>query len=235
MLYQVDDGAGSQEESVAMLEEAKRQGITAVILTPHYRHGMFSYPKAQIEANYSELKKCADKLQIDLYLGTEYHVNSHIAEAFAEGRCHTLADGAYVLTEYAYESEFSYMRRMTQELILHGYRPVIAHVERYGCMVQDVERAAQLRDMGAWIQVNADAVLGMEGWAAKRYCKGLLKEGWADIIASDSHGINKRACHMGKCYDYIERKYGRDRAELLLCRNPAEIISKEDIIHGKSV
>jgi protein-tyrosine phosphatase len=224
MLYQVDDGAGGLEEAVSMLVEARQQGITEVILTPHYRHGMFSYPNAQIEANYATLKKYADKLQMGLYLGTEYHVNSQIAEAFSTGRCHTLADGAYVLTEYEYETDFSYIRRMTQELILHGYRPVIAHAERYGCLVQDVELAAQLQDMGAWIQVNADAVLGMESRAAKRYCRSLLKEGWVDVIASDSHGIHKRTCHMGDCYDHIERKYGHEYAETLFHRNPEKVI-----------
>ena len=49
LLYGVDDGAKTIEESVAMLEAAKEQGISAMILTPHYRHGMFAYPKEEIE------------------------------------------------------------------------------------------------------------------------------------------------------------------------------------------
>lgn len=224
LLYQVDDGAGSLEESAAMLGEAKAQGIEAIILTPHYRHGMFSYPKDTIEAHYIELKKYADKLGVGLYLGSEYHVNSHIVEAFDTGRCHTLADTRYVLTEYAYHSEYAFIRQMSQKLILHGYRPVIAHVERYGCMVDNAELAQMLQEMGAWIQVNADAVLGLEGRTAKKYCKKLLEEGWVDIVASDSHGIKKRACHLKKCYDHVQKKYGADYAEQLFCDNPAEIL-----------
>ena len=34
-LYGVDDGSGSLKQSLDMLREAKRQGIEAVILTPH--------------------------------------------------------------------------------------------------------------------------------------------------------------------------------------------------------
>ena len=49
MTYGVDDGSKSIEESVAMLQEAKNQGIKAIILTPHYRHGMFTYPIEEIE------------------------------------------------------------------------------------------------------------------------------------------------------------------------------------------
>lgn len=224
LLYQVDDGAGSLEESAAMLGEAKAQGVEAVILTPHYRHGMFAYPKDTIEAHYIELKRYADKLGVRLYLGSEYHVNSSIVEAFDAGRCHTLADSRYVLTEYAFHSEYAFIRKMSQELLLHGYRPIIAHAERYRCMAENAQLAQSLQELGVWIQLNADAVLGLEGRAAKKYCKKLLEEGWADVIASDSHGIKKRACHLKKCYDYLRRKYGDDYAKLLLCNHPAEIV-----------
>ena len=91
LLYGVDDGAKTIEESVAMLEAAKEQGISAMILTPHYRHGMFAYPKEEIEEHFRILEPYAQKLGIYLALGTEYHVNSHIVEALDSGRCRTMA------------------------------------------------------------------------------------------------------------------------------------------------
>jgi protein-tyrosine phosphatase len=115
---------------------------------------------------------------------------------------------------------------MTQELLLHGYVPVIAHVERYQCIVDDPEAADRLREMGAWIQVNADAVVGLEGAAARRFCKKLLKADRVDVIASDSHGVDKRACHLDKCYQMLAKKYGEEYAERLFYRNPAKIIAE---------
>lgn len=224
LLFGVDDGSPTIEESVKMLEEAKKQGIDRIILTPHYRHGMFAYPKADIEQNYKALEPYAIRLGIQLFLGTEYHVNTQIVEAFDNGKCHTLADTRYVLTEYAHHSEYQFIKQMTQELIFHGYRPIIAHVERYECMVEDLYRADELQEMGALIQVNADAVLGLEGHGPKKYCKKLLKEGLVDMIASDSHGIDKRACHMEKCFSYIQKKYGADYANDLFVEGPAEIL-----------
>ena len=70
LLYGVDDGAKTIEESVAMLEAAKEQGISAMILTPHYRHGMFAYPKEEIEEHFRILEPYAQKLGIYLALGT---------------------------------------------------------------------------------------------------------------------------------------------------------------------
>lgn len=59
---------------------------------------------------------------------------------------------------------------MTQELVLHGYIPVFAHVERYGALA-DLQLAEELRNLGAWITVNADAVLGLEGMAQRNTVK----------------------------------------------------------------
>ena len=97
-------------------------------------------------------------------------------EYYRKGRCHTLGDSRYILTEYTHGTEYSYIAQMTQEALRNGYIPIIAHAERYGCMVEKIQRAEELRDMGAWIQNNADAVLGLEGRGPKKYCKKLLKE-----------------------------------------------------------
>ncbi len=224
MLFGVDDGADSIEESVKMLSEAKKQGITDIILTPHLRHGMFRYEKDLVEANYQSLLPYAKKLGVGLYLGCEYHVNTEIMDAYGKGRFHSLADRKYILTEYSSVSEYSFLVKMTQEVMRHGFVPVIAHVERYGCLQEDIERVAELQDMGAWIQVNADAVLGLEGRGPKRFCKELLEEGWVDVIASDAHGVKNRACHMEKCFSYVSKKFGRNYATELMEHNPRKII-----------
>ena len=223
LLYGVDDGAQTIEESIAMLKVAKEQGVQTMILTPHYRHGMFAYPEDRIKEHFEMLKPYAEKLELQIFLGCEYHVNSQITEAFDSGRCHTLADTKYVLTEYSYQSEFSYIYKMTEELILHGYFPIIAHVERYRCMVENINLAAELQDMGAMIQMNADAILGLEGWGSKRYCKKMLQEELVDLVASDSHGIAERVNHMRKCYEAIAKKFGEDYAKELMHDNPIKI------------
>ena len=226
LLYGVDDGAKTIEESAAMLQEAKNQGISAIILTPHYRHGFFAYPKEEIEEHFMRLSGVAKGLGIKITLGTEYHVNSHIVEAFDRGRCRTLAGTRYVLCEYSHVSEYSYIYQMSQELIFHGYIPVLAHVERYQALY-DLAAAEELKNLGVWITVNADAVLGLEGSASKRYCKKMLKEDYVDVIASDSHGIKNRACHMLKCFEMVSKKFDDDLADRLFISNPSKILMGE--------
>lgn len=220
----VDDGAKNREESVAMLRDAGQQGIEAVVFTPHYRHGMFSYNKEEIEKQYHQLVELTEELGINLYIGCEYHVNSDMIHAFQTGRCHTLADSDYVLTEYSYKTEYSYMAQHTQQLLSCGYIPVIAHVERYECIQKKPMLCEELADMGAWIQVNADSILGKDGFLVKQVCKKLLKKGCVDVIASDAHNMKDRPNNMGRCYDYVVKKYGEGYADRLFYHNPRRII-----------
>jgi protein-tyrosine phosphatase len=224
LLYGVDDGAQTIEESIAMLCAAQEQGVEAIILTPHFRHGMFSYPNEIILENYEKLKAYAKEIGIGLALGTEYHVDFGIVDAFSGGRCRTLAGSRYILCEYSGDSEYSYLYSTAQELMLHGYVPVIAHAERCECITADIEGAARLRELGAWIQLNADAILGLEGMAAKKFCRRMLKAGYADVIASDSHDLSRRPCRLGKCRQAVVRKYGEEYAGRLFYGNPMEII-----------
>ncbi len=223
LLYDVDDGAKTLDESVEMLKRAKSQKIDRIILTPHLRHGMFRYDKAKIDSGFATLQPIAKEMGIDIRIGTEYHVDSGIIEAFKSGQCHTLADSAYVLAEYSHNSEFSFIYKMTQELILAGYIPVIAHVERYECLAENINNIEQIREAGALIQTNADAILGLEGRTTKKNCKKLLKNNLVDIVASDSHGIKNRICNLQKCHQYVEKKYSKEYAGALFERNPSKI------------
>lgn len=220
----VDDGARNLPEAVRMLREAEKQGVEAVILTPHYRHGMFRYDKREVEKNYQLLREEMWDTAVRLYLGCEYYADSKMLEAFQSGRCCTLAGSDYVLTEYPYEVDYAEVAGRTREVLLGGYIPVIAHVERYGCIQKKPLLCEELSDMGALIQVNADSVLGTEGMRIKRVCKKILKHGLADIIASDAHGVKARACHMRQCREYVEQKYGKKYADILFYRNPGRII-----------
>lgn len=223
ILYGADDGPEYIEESVEMLKDAKAQGVTAMIATPHYRHGMFSYAKNTVEQHFACLKSEAKKIGIELYLGTELHIDSMSVDHVESGRCHTLADTPYVLMEYKYDTPFPYIRESVQGMLRHGYVPVVAHVERYACM-EKRSNVEFLREIGAMIQVNADAIIGKDGFRAKMYTKKLLKEALVDFVASDSHGIQKRKSHMEKCQEYLYKRYDDRYVEKILEKNAEEIL-----------
>ncbi len=227
LLFGVDDGPETIEESVAMLKSAKAQGIDTMILTPHYRHGMFAYPHKAIAENFTSLCKYAAELGMNLHLGTEHHVNSMMIEYIESGKCRTLAGTRYVLAEYKHDTEFSYIKNSVQDLLRYGYIPIVAHVERYMCMHESLSNVELLRDLGAMIQVNADAVLGLDGGRIKRFVKKLLKQQYVDFVASDSHGLKQRANNMGKCAEYLYKKYHENYVDDILEGNARTLLHSD--------
>ncbi len=224
-LYQVDDGAKSYDETIAMLKEARRQGVTDIIMTPHFRHGMFPYEKRRIEENFIEARDAADFIGVNLYLGCEYHVDLDLVDHLLDGRIHSLGDTDFVLCEFSHVSLPGKIRQSMQDVIRAGYVPVIAHVERYDAFLKDYDFCKEMKDQGAMLQINADAVIGLDGRPMKKFCKEVIKRGLVDFVASDAHGIENRPMHMAEAKKYVEKKFGERMAEFLFEQNAECILA----------
>ena len=108
-----------------------------------------------------------------------------------------------------------------------GYTPVIAHIERYMCVLEDWKLALELKNMGAVIQVNAGSVIGDSGSKVKKFIKRLLKEEIVDVIGTDAHSNGRRSPRIQECAKYICRKFDEDYAKALLRDNAERILKGE--------
>lgn len=224
----VDDGPDHMEETLAMLRMEYEQGVRRIVLTPHFRRGYFETPRAVVKERYHEVKEqvLAAKMDLELHLGCEFHRLNNMAEMLMQEPAFCMAGTRYVLIEFSGSDTPEQIRSSVTELLIHGYRPVIAHAERYPAL-RDLKHVRFLADSGACIQVNAGAILGTEGWGSKKFCHRLLKEKLVDAIGSDAHGLRKRAPSLGPCADWLCRKFGEDTARRLLIENPQKIITNE--------
>ncbi len=235
IIYDVDDGARSLEESLAILREERRQGVTDIILTPHLRLGMFEASRDRVERHFKVLRHEAREHfpEMNLYLGCEFHSNMDMTDMLAEDARYRMAGTDYVLLEFSGAHPADYIRERTYSLISHGYRPIIAHCERCHPIYSSLRFAGELFDMGAELQVNADTVCGREGWSMKRFAVKLMKEGLLSYVGSDAHNLRDRAVHIGEARTYIEKKAGGSYARRLFEINPQRIVdascgTKED-------
>lgn len=224
ILYGVDDGSPDFETSCRMIDQMAQSGVSAVIATPHFRQSMFSYPLQKVEYAFARLHAYAAERHVSLFPGCEYHVSHEIFAHLENGRVHTLADTNYVLTEYSYTSELNRILHYTQDLIMCGWRPIIAHAERYELFQRKPKLAEEVLDAGAQIQVNADSVLGLDGRAVKKCSRRLLDLSLVHYIASDAHDLEERASHLSECYALVQKKYGEETAALLFEENPLHIL-----------
>ena len=94
-----------------------------------------------------------------------------------EQKVMTMAGSRYVLTEFSHNSEESYMRERLGALLSGGYKPIMAHIERYEATRNSLDFVEELADMGVYMQINADSITGKDGFFTKRYCNKIMKDG----------------------------------------------------------
>lgn len=220
----VDDGSQDIEESLEMLHIAADNGITDMILTPHYKKGRVGTPRQQIGELISELQNLAwqEGIEINLYPGTEIYYNSSLEEKLENGWLSRMNDTDYVLVEFSPMDTFQYIKNAIDDVFSLGYRPIIAHVERYQCMLGKVENVKVLHDMGCRIQVNAGSVAGNYGLPTKWFLKKLLKLHLVDYLGTDAHNTEGRKPEMEKCAKLVRKYCDKQYADEVLFENAAE-------------
>ena len=222
----VDDGAKNMDIALALIEKEIEAGVETIILTPHFRKEMFEPDMEDIWNAYDELLYETRYKNIRLYLGCEFHANMEMVETLDNDLRPTLADSRYVLTEFAHNSTRAFMKERADALLMSGYRPIIAHIERYRATRKDFDLIEDLIEMGCEVQVNADAIIGRDGLGAQRFCKKLMQEDMLHYVGSDTHNLRGRAPHLGECCEYLKKHMGRLYTSCIMRDNPSKIVEK---------
>lgn len=223
ILPYVDDGAQNLAEAQAMLEMQKSQGVKTIYCTPHLRQEMFETPQEKVDEKFVQLEEIATEMQMKLFLSREYHCDEGLLQLLHKEQIRPLADGVHVLIEFSNrhcpEDIFRYLAAVKAV----GLVPVIAHIERYDCLLQEPFLVDQLIQKGAWTQMNTSAILGKEGWKRKLFCKKILKRDQVYLIGSDAHHADWRVPNMGECAKFLHRKLSEEQINRLLFQNPVKL------------
>ena len=152
----LDDGPKDMDESLEVLREAARQGIDTMICTPHFHPGRYKVHAAQIAKSIQEVRMALIREHINLRLvaGQECYYYSGLVDELDSGNVLTMAGTSFVLVEFEPDALYTTLRRAVRELADAGYRPILAHYERYRCLDGDVGRLDELRGLGAMLQLN---------------------------------------------------------------------------------
>lgn len=217
----VDDGSADVEQSLSILSEFGKDGVTDVIFTPHYRNAFNKTPE-ELKAVFVKFKNAVAKrgIPVNVYLGQEIFVTDALRSQLKSGRVLTLNGTRYVLIEFDYEKPCEVCETV-YELVQAGYIPVVAHIERYSYL--SVDDAIEVKQTGGLIQVNADSIVGEN---RKRYyglIKKLFRLGLVDFVASDVHcgRINR----LAEAKRFVEKKFGSDASEVTFRINGERIIN----------
>lgn len=229
ILYGVDDGSTSLEESIKILEIASNNNVTDVVLTPHYiKETKFNTNNQSKEKIIKELKQELLKrnININLYLGNEVYIDKNLISLYKE--ISTINNSRYILIELPLTNKYLFLDEVLLELKNHNLVPIIAHPERYNHYYKNYDFYKSLVQKGCLLQGNIGSLYGLYGRKARKMLKELLKRNLIHVIASDIH-------HNYKIYkkninkDLLKIVKNKQIVEKLLEINPDKIINNKEI------
>jgi protein-tyrosine phosphatase len=216
-LCNVDDGAKSEEEMLAMVEAAYADGARFLLLTPHCHPGYFGENRQRIDESFCRLQDLArDRFpDLKLALGNELRYHKGCVNWLREGLCRTLNDSRYILVDFLADEEGKFICEALEQLLNSGYVPILAHAERYRRLNKNPKAIRSLRQKGVLIQIDARAPLGGYGICVRRRSISILKEGLADFVASDAHNCKSEPPGLSDCHTYVKKRWGEEYADYL--------------------
>lgn len=225
----VDDGARSVEAVVESVERMTRGGIRRLITTPHIRGSLTLDPR-RLEARLSEVSAAFDEAAAALenaHPEVEYRRGHEILldvpEVDLSDPRIRMAGTTFVLVEWPRLQIPPGSARVLQRLRSQGYRPIVAHPERYMGQANPLDMAGRWRRAGAYLQVNYGSLSGRYGNQANDIALRLLEAGVVDYLASDFHGKSGLKLYKEEAWEAL-RERGADEALDLMCRvNPSRV------------
>lgn len=184
ILFGVDDGVATLEESLAVLAFQESLGINDVWCTPHI---MEDTPNTTdgLRQRFEDLK-AAYNGSIRLHLAAEYMLDNLFEERFKAGDLLTMEDNT-VLVETSTWNPPPGLYDAFRALQKAGYRPLFAHPERYRYLSENGYE--NLYKMGIHFQLNIASVVGYYGETARKKALYLLEKGWYSDLGSDCHRL----------------------------------------------
>ncbi|MBO5852984.1 MAG: hypothetical protein J6Q74_04155 [Clostridia bacterium] len=194
----IDDGPKTADESLEMLLMQQKQGITDVVLTPHFllSHGSIEDFLAKRDVSFKilmeKIKESKLPININLHLGAEVRYDPNLIYSDISKLC--IGNTSYILLELAGSYPFNFEQTI-QWLISKGITPILAHIERYDYLFSNQKLLEELFDLGVIFQSNASSLKSVR---YARRVKKLIKQGYVRVLASDAHNTVTRLPELVK-------------------------------------
>ncbi|QQT27820.1 tyrosine-protein phosphatase [Sphingobacterium spiritivorum] len=188
LLPGIDDGSKSVEQSVKLIEGLQELGLNKFICTPHIMDGVYANTKDTIDAAYQKLKSTlvSRESKVELNFAAEHMIDQGLDVIIADNKLCGMPND-YVLIEMSYLAESKSLFRTIMDIQAMGYKPILAHPERYNYYHQNFKIFKQIKDAGCALQLNLLSVSRYYGSNVKTTALTLIKSGLYDFIGTDIH------------------------------------------------
>jgi len=236
ILFGVDDGAKTIEDTLEMLRIAQQDGLKKIITTSHCLPGLrYDNDRFTLRPVFDRCVELIKENQFDLELifGSELMATPLSLQWLKEDRIATINNTQWLLLELPWHSTNMFELdpdHYLKTVLDLGYKIMIAHPERYPTVQQNYGLMEKWRKMGCTFQVNRTSFYDDPDLIVREFAWKIMNDGYCDIIASDAHrhhGI--RVNKLSDIYATISTLYGEKTAKRLMCDNPQRMIDGLDL------
>ena len=231
IVYDVDDGSETIENSIEILKAAERAGFDTIILTPHYMQDYYEISKNEIAYKINKLQeKCREEnININLCQANEIYITNHIVELIKEYKASSINNGRYVLFELPMNEEPYNLLEVIFMLLENNKIPIIAHPERYSYVQKDPNKLIELIDAGVLFQMNYGSILGLYGKQIQKTSKLLLENNFIHFLGSDVHKTGNMYKKIEEIKKELQKILPQEKILDLTRRNAQKVINDEII------
>ena len=212
VIWGVDDGAETKEETYKMLREACADGIGRIICTPHVTPGVYEFPEEAFQEHFQDAVEYIGKegLPLQLYRGAELLWTENTPRLLREHQVATMAGTKYAMIEFSPTDSREKIYDALQKVAGAGFVPIIAHMERYPA----IGKVSQVKEMKsrfrAMVQINARSLTRKQPLMRRGFFDSLFKDGYVDFVATDTHSMPGRETCMTAGMTALREKYGEE-------------------------
>lgn len=185
----IDDGVKSWDESLNLLSQLSELGYKKLITTPHIIQSYYPNTPAKIREGVAELNRllAESNINIDVEAGAEYYLDEYFAKQ-VETKQDLLSFGnGYILIETPFMNKPIFLEETVFNLQANGFKPILAHPERYTYLQNNLELIKNLTSLGLFMQVNISSLTGYYSKEAQKLAKHLIDTNQIHFLASDIH------------------------------------------------
>lgn len=192
LLCGIDDGAQTIDDSMMLIQHLRELGYQKFITTPHiYRDIYPNTPQTILPKLDLVRKELAERnIDVEIHAAAEYFCDEAFEQYIEEKSLLTLGKKNFVLFEISFDEENANLGRAIFNMHLNGYKPVLAHPERYDYWHSDFSKYERMLDKDVLLQVNINSLTGQYGPMTKHIAEKLIEYNMVSFIGTDCH-------HMG--------------------------------------
>ena len=212
LLPGLDDGVADFDEALAVIQELRERGYQKLVTTPHIMSDTYRNDATIIQGRLKELNQFLGENRVDVTLeaAAEYYFDGWFFNEVNENKPLLTFGNGYLLFEMNYMTEPYQLKEFVFKATTNGYRPVLAHPERYQFMT--LEKAEDLRDRGVLMQLNMLSFLDFYSKPVRQIAQQFVDRGWVDFLGSDCHHLR----HAVLLKEAFKNKYVRKALALPL-------------------